>query len=242
MHIDFLLKKIRRASFYLNPLKTRVRFLVSELGGRFCLLGLVKRLSFFYPHYFKSGGVIFIHVPKAAGTSVAMALYGRQITHLPASYFNKIDPNDFSERYSFAIVRNPYERIVSSYLFAVRGGTSKVKVRNHEIYSGDNFSSFDKFVKNWLSMKDVEKLDHIFRPQHLYVCVGDEVIVNDVFFLDDMEFFQDEVSKKIGRRIEIGSVNRVNKGVDLMSYHTDETKEIVYNKYKKDFDIFGFDK
>ena len=79
---------------------------------------------------FISKELIFIHVPKAAGTSVKVTLK----KNLNEANYENIDNNDhhsylqivkidnklFRNRISFALVRNPYERFVSIYRFVNR--------------------------------------------------------------------------------------------------------------------------
>jgi len=66
---------------------------------------------------------IFIHIPKNAGQSIEMHLTGRIVPHLLAVNYKANYPEKFEEYFKFTIVRNPWERILSSYLF-VRKGTN----------------------------------------------------------------------------------------------------------------------
>jgi hypothetical protein len=63
---------------------------------------------------------IFIHVPKTAGSSISNWLESYvcnakdDYIHADASYYNKPD------HFTFACVRNPYDRVVSAYFFAMK--------------------------------------------------------------------------------------------------------------------------
>jgi hypothetical protein len=57
--------------------------------------------------------ILFIHIPKCAGTSIANA-YGRShLSHYPSSVFYLLDDKRYLRSTSFAIVREPLDRIAS---------------------------------------------------------------------------------------------------------------------------------
>src|SRR5207302_4792563 len=76
------------------------------------------------PRYLRASGHLFIHIPKNAGVSISQAIYGRQVWHRTASFFRDSDPDYFSGRVSFAVVRNPWDRLVSAYEYHRAGGTA----------------------------------------------------------------------------------------------------------------------
>jgi hypothetical protein len=61
----------------------------------------------------QESGVLFIHVPKNAGTSVCDRLYGEQIKHETVRYYAMVAP-DLLDLPSFAIVRDPVARFLSA--------------------------------------------------------------------------------------------------------------------------------
>lgn len=70
--------------------------------------------------------VIFIHVPKAAGSSVKTELYGRpQYGHRRIAEFQAYDRRKTAEFFKFAFVRNPWDRLLSAHAYLTGGeGTS----------------------------------------------------------------------------------------------------------------------
>ncbi len=68
---------------------------------------------------------IFIHVPKAGGTSVAIALYGRNIPHATWHEWYDLNPKKFRDYFKFAIVRHPISRFVSAFNFLKAGGMNE---------------------------------------------------------------------------------------------------------------------
>jgi chondroitin 4-sulfotransferase 11 len=103
----------------LRALEWRLIWMVSErlyerLKARIYKLG--------YPRLFDQTRSIFIHVPRAAGSTVAMALYERQITHYSWRLWYDINPRKFREYFKFAIIRDPIDRFRSSFRFLKAGG------------------------------------------------------------------------------------------------------------------------
>jgi hypothetical protein len=93
---------------------------------------------------------LFVHVPRTAGSSIAVGLYGRKISHHSAAYFKSIDPNGFDSCYKFAFVRNPWDRLVSSYHLLKKGGSDIVRVWDAHKYHQLGELTFDEFVQDWL--------------------------------------------------------------------------------------------
>ncbi len=119
--------------------------------------------------------IFFVHIPKTGGTSVEsflsgagrMALhYDRRISglgvtpqHFHANIYQKIIPEGFYD-YSFCIVRNPFDRLVSEYA-----------MRDTDDYS------FDDWVKFIFSEyhRDAFVHDNHIRPQIDFIVKGIEI-------------------------------------------------------------------
>jgi hypothetical protein len=67
------------------------------------------------PRQFRRDGVIFIHVPKCAGSTFLDAYLGYQTGHITARDYHEADPGFFHAAYVFTFVRNPLARFVSAY-------------------------------------------------------------------------------------------------------------------------------
>lgn len=66
-----------------------------------------------------SHGYIFVHIPKNAGSSVADALGIETSYHYTAqSYRDILGKSSYDNRFSFAFVRNPWDRFLSLYRYA----------------------------------------------------------------------------------------------------------------------------
>jgi hypothetical protein len=81
-----------------------------------------RRFGHTYPDVFDTTRSIFIHIPKAAGTSVAMALYGRNFAHTTWRDWRELNPKKFNAYFKFAIMRDPVARFVSAFHYLRNGG------------------------------------------------------------------------------------------------------------------------
>lgn len=116
----------------------------------------------------RASDVLFIHVPKNAGTSLSMALYGRTITHDTIRYYESVAPDFLASAVTVAVIRDPVERFVSAFRFAQSGGTHRqVSAPFRSTYAG--FASIDDALDHLEQNRDPFAVDHIFRAQSWYL-------------------------------------------------------------------------
>jgi len=189
----------------------------------------------------KKEGVLFIHVPKAAGVSVSKAIYGRTLGHFYALKIKKLCPTMFSKLFTFAFVRHPVDRLYSAYQFSKNGGTRVMGMKNPNYYTHHpDFKTFDLFVTKWLIKQNLLEIDGVFRPQYLYVCDDKfNVLVDKVYKLENIKVAAFQISKKIDKKIIF---QHYNKSIQEDKNISNETIDIIFKLYNKDFDIFSYNK
>jgi len=142
----------------------------------------------------RKAGVLFVHVPKNAGTSICNQLYGGIMMHESARYYRHVAPELFRSVPSFAIWRHPVERFVSAYAFARHGGTSRVSIHPSVRDTYSAFSCLDDAITHVENTRSPYDLDHVFRPQSWYVCDrNNNLIVNQLFSMDMLPHLQQHV-------------------------------------------------
>lgn len=201
-------------------------------------LNLYRRKKFW-----ADAGCIFIHVPKAAGTSVNHALYGRTLGHYSALEIEKTFPRLFDEAFTFTLVRNPWDRVLSAYNFAKQGKTETMGVYRPQQYQIPEFESFERFLLEWLPERNLMELDFIFQPQNHFVCESSgAVMVDFVGKVESIDVDILKVSKKIGKNIDVFRSNATTKNdFDYRrEYQTNEMIDMVSFLYTKDVDIFDY--
>lgn len=60
----------------------------------------------------------FVHIPRNAGTSICLALDLHPGIHRPWAFYREQNPERWADYLSFAVIRNPWERLASCYRYA----------------------------------------------------------------------------------------------------------------------------
>ena len=184
----------------------------------------------------KDYDLFFIHIPKNAGTSFEKQLCGyhsghRSIAEFPKNIWNK----------TIAIVRNPYTRLISIYNYVKLkktywhsdDGTTKYDV--NPLYEYANANSFGQFIKD-ICIHNKFKDDNHIRHQYSWILTPDNKIVSQIIKIENIN---NDLSKILGKQINLIKINTSNTQ-SYDNYFTDELKNLVYDKYKKDFELFGY--
>ena len=181
---------------------------------------------------------IFIHVPKCAGISVLSFFECVYPEHIPYQYFQEKDPERFDRYFKFAIVRNPWDRLVSAYTYLKRGGiTDEDKAWSESILA--QFPDFDAFVKGWITPENILTEIH-FVPQHQFICNdSDEVMMDFVARFETLSTDLEQVKQRLDIQSGIRHLN-YSKKRPYQDYYSPETVAIVSEVYKKDIELFGY--
>ena len=173
---------------------------------------------------------LFIHIPKNGGTSVQ-----KEMTTLSFGHDRWKDiPRDI--RYihqSFAVIRNPWARMVSRYVM----GIPTSNTNDH----GTTWNTFEEFLETRYVWTDKEWNDPIrsWNTQYDYVCDENDVVRCDILRL---EFIDDELSPYLNLntpyivRENVGDYTR-----NYQDYYNEQTIQIVADWYEQDIDYWGFD-
>jgi hypothetical protein len=216
------------------------RFMVEKFPT-FILRFLNKSIFNFIPREVYESDVLFIHVPKVAGTSISHALYGKSIGHQKASFIYKVDPELRSSKVSISILRDPLQRVYSAYQFIRMGGTKDVVVDEVLSLEASRKYNFSDFVKNWLepNFDSIENFDYVFWPQYWFVCDSNgSVIVDHVYFINNISLLEnfllenDYISNKLERKNSSGDFD------DRVDFER-ETVEIIERLYEKDYNLMS---
>jgi hypothetical protein len=145
--------------------------LVSDVPERLCRHGLRpwidgkrrRRID-----RIRASRLLFIHVPKNAGTSICDRLYGAQMKHCSALYYARVAP-DLLALPSFALVRDPVDRFLSAFRYARAGGTRHRTISEPFRGRYGSFRSIDDAIEHLASARSPFDVDHVFRPQSWYL-------------------------------------------------------------------------
>jgi len=193
--------------------------------------------------------LIFIHIPKNAGTSVEAFLghypmIGVELKHIGISEVKKRFPKAYNSYRKFTIIRNPYDRMVSWFFFLKK----RIKTKYYET------ENFNEWIKNSLEIqKDINEYidESVEEIKYLFDLKG---FVNSNRFLDPQYTWIDDTVEVIKfENINEGISSFFNKKIKLpvknasnhdyyLEYYNQNSLDIVYKRYKKDFKKFNYKK
>lgn len=199
---------------------------------------------------------IFIHIAKTAGGSINTIMKNNQIYIDPInqnpnheSYLDKeYDWNSFKNfnlgnfDYSFAFVRNTYERLVSAFFTPWVNNSLHQDSNNRELTELD----FLNFVKSFILK---EQNFNFFRWSHVmpFLDIRSKLYDGDnkqrLSFIGNFENLQidfDSVCLQLDLRPITLPHNHKSKHKHYSEYYNDEAIDIISNFYKQDIECFGY--
>ena len=146
------------------------------------------------------------------------------------------------ENYIFAFVRNPYDRLYSAYknkvLQPLEIGDKNI-LSNHGVRLG---MEFDEFVDIVCGVTD-NRIDRHLRSQAWFLSYEGNVIPKFIGHLECFEKDWASLDKRfnLGKPVHKNSTKSLNIDDYRMKYSR-ELEEKVYERYKEDFNFFGYER
>jgi hypothetical protein len=150
-------------------------------------------------------------------------------------------PAEFRSYFKFTIVRNPYDRLLSAFLFLQKGGVNE----KDKLWAEKNLSqyaSFDAFVREGLHKRNIRRALH-FRPQSKFICVRKDRPGLDFFgYFENLRADFAFISRRLGIKATLVETNRnISREKDYRQYYTDVSRKIAADFYADDLRILGYD-
>ncbi|MFT8309194.1 hypothetical protein [Acetobacter malorum] len=181
----------------------------------------------------RNAGVLFIHVPKNAGTAISQELYGCSMRHESIRYYQRHAPDVVRTMPSFALWRDPVERFLFSYDFIRNGGGSHVSLHPGFAERYADLTTLDRMIDYVEGTTSIYQLDHVLRPQHWYLTDrhGD-VAVKMLFDLKDIDQIYPFVPG-----LHAGKIKKINTTQRFTTDLRPLQKEKIIDLYKEDYKI-----
>tara|TARA_B110000037_G_scaffold87830_1_gene104110 strand:+ start:1781 stop:2479 length:699 start_codon:yes stop_codon:yes gene_type:complete len=225
-----------------------------------------------------SAKIIFVHIPKTGGGTIekTLGIYGKNnngnlnpdhsllygkykkkfLQHLTISEIKKINIKEFSTYRKISFVRNPYDKMISEYLWRIQVyGKRKLEFKEYiieEVIPRKN--NVNKFVKNFykdesfipfLDVHYVNQVDFLFLNKKLAV---DEIGKFENFENDFKKIFN---KKPINTKVHKSKINYTYYLIKRIlpkflanqmyrKYYDYETEEIIRREYSEDLKMFDY--
>ncbi len=183
----------------------------------------------------RNGPFVFIHINKTAGTSIGRAIGLPVKDHLTVrDVIARIGQEKWDTAYTFTLVRNPWDKVVSHYEYRRRRNKTGIASRN---------VSFSDWVK--MTYGDIKNTFYYnnpkaFQPQVEWLKDNEGKITLD--FIGKFESIItdfNQIKHVIGLDAELPHLN-ASRRASYQSYYDDESREIVARWFQEDISVFEY--
>lgn len=192
--------------------------------------------TYLYHRYFKVLGVLVAKAATTSTTSLFRDSYGFKRSREKYWDYEKV-----KDAWSFAFVRNPWDRLVSTYHNKVEHNLEPCFKRHpdYNIKRGMTFTSFIQQIQK--ISQPTEWWDIHIRPQWYSVCNWRAEIVLD--YIGKFENYTEDI-RHIQRHMNLELIlppvaNKTNRN-DYQFYYNHKTRSIVEEIYAKDIELFDY--
>lgn len=203
--------------------------------------------------------IIFVHITRTGGTSIERILNmkgkdnslklntlygiykGIALQHLNISEIKKLKNVD--DYFSFCVVRNPFDRIISEFKFLKSNTPNK--------FTKYFKKSFDKFVneiviaynegkvnKFGFNKYEYNEEDH-FKTQLSYIKNNNKIDVNKILRFENLNRDWKEISNRFNLSTNLPKVNK-SYHKNYRRYYNKQNRKIIEKYYKEDLDYFNY--
>jgi len=212
--------------------------------------------------YLKPFNAVYVEIPKVACTSLKVAiaqLLGIDLggadgdphqVDFPSIDYNTNPSTLFPGYFSFAFVRNPWDRLVSCYRDKVAGEVDGFTYSTIRAGIADCLARFDAFTPDMAfndfvdavaSIPDTEADEH-FRSQYTFIINRDDAVA--VNYLGRYETLPKDlrtIQQRTGMpAFTLPHLQAAATQVAYSEYYNDRTRKIVAERYASDIDMFEY--
>ena len=193
---------------------------------------------------------IFVHIPKTAGKSINRLFGMEWQKHKDLScYAKELSPQVFTNYFKFAIVRNPWDRMLSDYNFQKR----KNSPHNEKLFALDECGQTRRF-REWVEAVfsdpfhyeprhwggEVSPGMHRWSPQVDWISLNGKIAVDRVLRMESLQKGFEDVRRIIDGQLGELPCRNWKFHLHYSNYYDDATQRLVGGYYAKDIAAFGY--
>lgn len=190
--------------------------------------------------------LLFIHIPKCAGTSVAHMLGYNGFNHFPAFAFFHTDRPRFKSAISFSVMRNPIDRLRSAVLHLAQSGMATEY--EHSLAKALQLSeqNIDVILERVLNSRSLRKrlfastqagLSGFTVAQSDWICWNDRVLIDRLFSINRLSELAIWLADLIGQPVEVPHANRSRAG-DRYPSPSAALVQLMERHYPRDIELW----
>lgn len=221
-------------------------FAISKHGDRYERMKTAVRDAVPIPYKWRVKGVkaasrvhqryvenfVFIHINKCGGTSLERALGIPFLDHDMAQERRRfLGPKKWQERFKFTLVRHPYDRVVSHYLY---------ERRDEDADEAQLLRDFPAWMDRW---EEANQGSPLRWDAPMLDWVSDEngsLIVDKVYKLETIDHAVADISRTIGREMKLHHIKNKKQTVGRSAFLTTEVKDRIHRVHNVDFEAFDY--
>ena len=186
-------------------------------------------------HKGEKSDYIFVHINKAAGTSIIKIIGKPFRKHLTAKEIIKVIGQDkWDKAYKFTVVRNPWDKVVSQYKHNIKNNISNMAKK--EI-------SFKDWVASTYGKNKVEyyyNRPQLFLPQVEWLKDFEgKIDLDKIIRFENLTDEMNQVFNTIGIHQELPHVNKTSK-TNYRDFYDEATQKIIADWFHEDIKVFGY--
>lgn len=197
---------------------------------------------------------VFIHISKNAGTSIIRSA-GDTITSAGHQTADRWIARHGREQPLFAVIRNPFDRVLSEYSYRrgrYEGGEANPHLANldrpfdawvRSTFRDGEYRTRSFFDDSGVSFNEFNMVDDCliwFQPQTRWIGDGGVRLVDELLRFEHLDDDWRAFCLRHGIDRRLGHANFSQRDRDYRAYYTDESREIVWEYYRVDFEAFGY--
>ncbi len=136
---------------------------------------------------YRRRGLILIHIPKNAGTSVEEALFGYRVRHRTWREVQATCPRAWRDLPKIAVIRDPVDRFLSAFDYLKSGGRNEHdRMFSAKVIGNKSVCAFIDLLSDSRSYRDTAMRYFHFRRQTDYVCDKTRIMVDELIPFGNM--------------------------------------------------------
>jgi len=174
----------------------------------------------------------FVHINKCGGSSVEIALGIEKMHETAGAMRDSIGAEAWEEAYTFALVRNPFERIVSIYYY---------RVRTDEGGMADRHLNFNTWVARVWAEHDPRywEASHLLAPCADWLCEDGRLLVGDVVKLEEIRAEWPRICARLGIDRPLERANH-NSHPPYRAICDAAARKLIEDAFAEDLERFGY--